>query len=81
MTTITKPAPANTYAAAYAILGAIADRLKGAGTAATIDTLADDVRAARQAYGVCRARLDAIRAEIDVETAAVREADAPSAGE
>ncbi len=79
MTTITKPAPANTYAAAYATLGAIADRLKGASTAATIDTLAEDVRAARQAYAVCRSRLDAIRAEIDQEIAAV-EADAETSG-
>ncbi len=66
-TTALTPAPAATYAAAYAALAAIAERLRGAGTAATIDTLAEDVRAARRHYDVCRSRLAAIRAEIDAE--------------
>ena len=39
------PAPTGTYAAAYARLAAIADRLKASG-ATSIDTLVDDVRAA-----------------------------------
>ena len=69
-TTATAAKPAISYAAAYATLAAIADRLKGAGTAAGIDTLAEDVRAARLAYAACRGRLDAIRAEIDAELAA-----------
>ena len=59
--------PATSYAAAYAQLAAIAERLKGAGTAASIDTLAEDVRAARHNYELCRSRLAAIRAEIDAE--------------
>lgn len=74
MTTITKATtttakPVTSYAAAYAQLAAIAERLKGAGSAASIDTLAEDVRAARHAYATCRARLDAIRVEIDAELA------------
>ena len=68
-TTTTTAKPSITYAAAYAQLAAIAERLKGAGTATSIDTLAEDVRAARQAYTACRARLDAIHAEIDAELA------------
>ena len=35
------PTPAATYASAYAALAAIAERLRGAGTASTIDTLAE----------------------------------------
>ena len=65
-TTTATPAPAATYASAYAALAAIAERLRGGGTASTIDTLAEDVRA-RHHYGVCRSRLAAIRAEIDAE--------------
>jgi hypothetical protein len=76
MTTQTTLAPTATYAAAYARLSDIAARLRGPGTAATIDTLADDVRMAREAYGVCKARLDAIRAAIDAEIAAVQSTDA-----
>lgn len=60
--------PTETYAAAYAQLSAIAEKLKNA-SAANVDTLADDVRAARRAAGICRARIDAIRAEIDDELA------------
>lgn len=68
-------APAITYAAAYAALSAVAERLKGAGTAATIDTLAEDVRIARYHYELCRSRLAAIRAEIDAELTADRGTD------
>ena len=57
-----------TYAEAYAKLSAIAERLKGAGSA-DIDTLAREVREARAAHAVCRARLDAVRAEIEAELA------------
>ena len=66
-TTTTTIKPIVTYAAAYAALSAVAERLKGAGTAASIDTLAEDVRAARNNYELCRGRLAAIRAEIDAE--------------
>ena len=51
--------PTETYAAAYAVLSAIAEKLKNANSA-NIDTLADDVRAARKAAEICRARIDAI---------------------
>ncbi len=68
-------ASSQTYAAAYAKLTTIAEKLKSAGTATSIDTLADDVRGARQAYATCRLRLDAIRAEIEAELAAVRAQD------
>ena len=67
-TTVAKPT--TSYATSYATLAGIAERLKGAGTAAGIDTLAEDVRAARLAYAACRGRLDAIRTEIDAELAA-----------
>lgn len=79
MTTIAMK-PASTYAAAYAQLTAIAERLKGAGTASSIDTMADDVRAARAAYATCKARLDAIRAEIDAEIGTAHEGAAVLAG-
>lgn len=61
--------PVTSYAAAYGQLAAIADRLKGSGTSATIDTLAEDVAAARRAFSLAKERLDAIRAEIDAELA------------
>ena len=72
--TTTAIKPATTYAAAYATLASIAERLKGAGTAAALDTLAEDVKAARQAYATCKCRLDAIRAEIDAEVGTGSEA-------
>ena len=67
--TTTTAKPVTSYAIAYAQLAAIGERLKGASTAASIDTLAEDVRAARQAHAACRARLAAIRTEIDAELA------------
>ena len=71
--TITTPAitlkPTDTYAAAYATLASIAERLKGPGTAASLDTLASDVSEARRCYQNARDRLDAIRIEIDAELA------------
>lgn len=68
--TTAAPAATETYAGAYARLNAIAERLKSAGAATGIDTLADDVRAARAAYATCARRLAAVRAEIDAELAA-----------
>ena len=69
---ITKAVPAatDTYAASYAKLSAIAERLRSGGSATSVDTLVEDVRAARAAHDVCRARLDAVRREIDAEVAA-----------
>ena len=61
--------PTVTYAAAYATLASIAERLKGPGTAASLDTLASDVYEARRCYQEARDRLDAIRIEIDAELA------------
>ena len=65
-------APANTesYAAAYARLAAIAEKLKGAGATANLDEIVDDLRAARAAHAVCKARLDVIRREVDAEVEA-----------
>ena len=68
-TSTTTAKPTVTYAAAYATLASIAERLKGAGTAASLDTLASDVSEARKCYQGARDRLDAIRAEIDAELA------------
>ena len=69
MTTKTTATSTVTYAAAYATLASIAERLKGAGTAASLDTLASDVSEARKCYQAARSRLDAIRSEIDAELA------------
>jgi hypothetical protein len=54
------------YAEAYADLKAIADKFR-AGGPADIDGLAEDFRTAREAYNVCRERLDEIRREIEEE--------------
>lgn len=69
MTTTTTAKLVTSYAAAYAQLAAIAERLKGTGNAASIDTLAQDVAEARNLYASCKARLNAIRVEIDAELA------------
>ena len=66
----TMPAATDSYAANYARLAAIAERLRAGGAAVSVDTLVEDVRAARLAHEVCRARLDAVRREIDAEVAA-----------
>ena len=68
-TTAITAKPAVTYATAYATLASIAERLKGPGTSASLDTLASDVSEARKCYQEARDRLDAIRAEIDAELA------------
>jgi exonuclease VII small subunit len=70
-----EPASTDTYSAAYARLAAIAERLKNNTAATTVDSLVEDVRAAREAYALCRARLDAVRREIDVEIAAAESTD------
>ena len=71
-------ATTETYAAAYARLASIAERLRAGGAAVSVDTLVEDVRAARAAHEVCRARLDAVRREIDAEVAAAEsEAEQP----
>ena len=77
MTTSGGPAATESYAASYAKLAAIAERLRAGGAAVSVDALVEDVRAARAAHEVCRARLDAVRREIDAEVAAESEADQP----
>ena len=72
---ISAPAATETYSAAYARLSAIAEQLKNNTAATTVDSLVEDVRAAREAYALCRARLDAVRREIDVEIAAAEATD------
>ena len=69
MTTKTTTQSATSYAEAYAALADVAQRLKGPSTAASLDTLAQDVALARRMFGIARSRLDAIRAEIDAELA------------
>ena len=63
--------PTLTYAAAYAKLAAIAERLRATGSAASIDTLVDDTREARSLHAICRDRIDAVRREFDAEMAGV----------
>ena len=57
--------PTATFAEAYARLSAIANRLKGPGSATSIDSLFQDVRDAKEAYGLCKARLQVIRTEVE----------------
>ena len=61
------PEPTGTYASAYARFASIAERLKTAGAATSVDTLVEDVRAVRAAHALCRARLAGVRAEIEAE--------------
>ena len=67
------PASTETYAAAYGRLAAIAEKLRTAGAAASVDDLVSDLRSARAAYAVCKTRLDAIRREVDAEVEAAGE--------
>ena len=67
------PAATETYAAAYARLVSIAEKLKGAGATASLDSIVDDLRSAREIHAVLRARLDAIRREVDAEVEAAGE--------
>ena len=65
--TATTPAATETYASAYARLSAIADKLRSGGQAAGVGEIVDQLRAARAAHATCKARLDAIRREVDAE--------------
>ena len=67
------PTSTETYAAAYAKLSQIAEKLKNTGATASVDSLVDDLRAARIAYRTCKIRLDAIRREVDTEVEAASE--------
>ena len=55
-----------TYAEAYGTLKAIAERFRNGGPA-DIDGLVEAFRTAREAYNVCRERLEQIRREIEQE--------------
>ena len=68
--TTTTPAATETYAAAYARLSAIAEKLRTAGATANVDDLVSDLHMARSAAAICRARLEAIRREVDAEVEA-----------
>lgn len=65
----TAPAGTDTYAAGYAKLAAIAERLRTASGAATVDGLVADIQAARALHRQLRARLDAVRFELEAEAA------------
>ncbi len=67
------PAVTESYATAYARLTTIAEKLKGAGATADLDGLVRDLREARAAHAFCKARLDAIRHEVDAEVEAAGE--------
>ncbi len=76
MTTMTKtaaqtaaaaPAGTDSYAASYARLAAIAERLRTATGAATVDSLVADVQAARELHRQLKTRLDAVRRELDAD--------------
>jgi exonuclease VII small subunit len=54
------------YAEAYADLKAIAEKFRNGGPA-DVDGLVEDFRTAREAYKVCRERLEQIRREIEDE--------------
>jgi hypothetical protein len=54
------------YAEAYATLKRVAEKFRNGGPA-DIDGLAEDFRIARDAYTICRERLDEIRREIEDE--------------
>ncbi len=69
------PASTETYASAYARLSQIADRLKTAGTSANVDSIVEDLRAARLAYATCKSRLESIRREVEAEVEAADEAN------
>lgn len=55
-----------TYAENYATLKAIAEKCRNGGPA-DIDGLVEDFRTAREAYNLCRDRLEQIRREIEDE--------------
>ena len=74
--TSTSVQPTATYAAAYAKLSAIAEKLRATGSAATVDTLVDDIRAARSAHAICKSRIEAVMKEFEAEVAGVEEGEA-----
>lgn len=61
------PAGTETYAVGYAKLAAIAERLRTASGAATVDSLVADVQEARALHRQLKARLDAVRAELEAD--------------
>ena len=63
------PAATDSYAAGFARLAAIAERLRTASGAATLDGLVADVQAARTLHRQLKARLDAVRRELDADAA------------
>ena len=63
------PAGTDTYAAGYAKLAAIAEKLRTTTGAATVDSLVADVQAAWKPDKQIRARLDAGRRELDADAA------------
>lgn len=69
------PTGTETYAAAYARLSQIAEKLKTSGASANVDSIVEDLRAARLAYSICKSRLDAIRREVDAEVEAAGDAE------
>ena len=74
--TTNSPQATITYAAAYAKLSAIAEKLRATGSAATVDTLVDDIRAARAAHAICKSRIAAVMKEFEAEVAGVEEDEA-----
>ena len=66
----------NTYAKSFAILKSTGDKLKRGGPA-DVDTLVETFREAREAYSACRARLMAIKDEIEAEIAAISPTEIP----
>ena len=71
-TSVQAPAATETYAAAYARLAGIAEKLRAAGTSAAVDDLVSCLQEARGAAAICRARLEAIRREVDAEVEAAK---------
>ncbi len=67
-TTAANPNPATeTFASAYSKLATIAEKLRGAGATACVDDLVQLLAQDREHHAFCKARLDAIRREVDAE--------------
>ncbi len=73
MTTTSQLQPTTTYAAAYAKVAAMAEKLRASGSATTVDTHIDDIRAARAAHSMCKSRLETVMKQFDAEVAGVEE--------
>lgn len=69
------PTGTETYASAYALLSQIAEKLKTSGSFANVDSIVEDLRAARLAYATCKSRLESIRREVEAEVEAADEAN------